>query len=105
MKLSRLQKFILLSSFGTGGKIKRIQFQKFYDKKNKLPKPGDQQGIITKSLERMIKRGLLIGYGRRTPEKWFIDEVKLTPRGRKEVRRQSGRQQQLPLNNINKKRK
>ena len=52
---------------------------------------------ITKSLERLIDKGLMIGYGRRTPEKWFIDEVQLTPAGRRAARITLGEQQRLPL--------
>lgn len=97
MRLSQLQKYILLSIYGTKGKFKRNQFFRFYNKQKKPPKKGDQQSIITKSLERLIDKGLMIGYGRRTPEKWFIDEVKLTVRGKKAVKKLYGKQQVLPL--------
>lgn len=97
MKLSRLQKYILHSTHGTRVKYKRIQFFRFYDKQKKPPKKIDQQGIITRSIDRLIAKGLMIGYGRRTPEKWFIDEVKLTSQGRAEAKKLHGRQQSLPL--------
>jgi len=97
MRLSTLQKYILLSVLGIKAKYKRNSFLKFYDKQKKPPKKDDQQGIITRSLERLIDKGLMIGYGRRTPEKWFIDEIRLTGKGRKEARRLLGKQQALPL--------
>lgn len=97
MKLSRLQKYILHSTHGTKVIHKRKQFFIYYDKQKKPPKKMDQQGTITRSLERLIDKGLMIGYGRRTPEKWFIDEVKLTSQGRTEAKKLHGRQQSLPL--------
>lgn len=97
MKLSKLQKYILLSNFGVKSKLKRNQLLKFYDKQKKKPKREDQQGIITRSIERLIEKGLLVGYGRRTPEKWFIDEIRLTGKGRQEVKKLFGQQQVLPL--------
>lgn len=97
MRLSRLQKFILLSVNGTRGRFKRNQFFRFYSKQKRPPKKEDQQGIITRSIERLIEKGLMIGYGRRTPEKWFIDEVRLTSLGKREVKKLFGQQQALPL--------
>jgi DNA-binding MarR family transcriptional regulator len=53
--------------------------------------------VVTKALERMIDRGLLVGYGVRTKEKWFIREVRLTAEGRRAARKVAGEQQALPL--------
>jgi hypothetical protein len=52
---------------------------------------------ITKSIERLIDRELVIGYGVRTPHKWYIHEVKLTAKGRREAKRLRGEQQALPF--------
>ncbi|MBU0597470.1 hypothetical protein KKF61_00560 [Patescibacteria group bacterium] len=97
MRLSQLQKYILLNGLGPKGKLRRNQLDKYYDKQKKAPKKGDQQGIITKSLERLIEKGLLIGYGRRTHEKWFIEEYRLTTQGRQATRQLYGQQQTLPF--------
>ena len=97
MKLSKLQKFILIESLGAKGKSKRKSLLKFYDKQKSPAKKEDQQNIITQSLERLIDKELMIGYGRRTPHKWFIDEIKLTAKGRKQARSLFGKQQSLPL--------
>lgn len=95
MALSRLQKFILRECYlSAKTKVARQPFNKFYAKRA----PGSAAvDHITVSLERLIDRGLMIGYGRRTPEKWFINEVKLTPLGRRVARATLGKQQQLPL--------
>ena len=97
MRLSHLQKYILLSLVGSRGNCQRSQLMRFYDKQKNPPKKEDQQRIMTKSLERLIDKGLMVGYGRRTPEKWFIDEIKLTSKGKKEVKKLYGQQQVLPI--------
>lgn len=83
MKLSVLQRFILVQSLLQRGKIERNLFRRFYGKQSKKTKEKYQESIITKSLEHLIDRELLIGYGRRTPHKWFITHVKLTKKGAK----------------------
>lgn len=83
MRLSFLQKFILLACLDRGGKIERNLFRQFYNKQIKKAKKNYQESIITKSLEHLIDRELMIGYGKRTPHKWFITHVKLTKKGAK----------------------
>ncbi|MBI4092459.1 MAG: hypothetical protein HY420_00885 [Candidatus Kerfeldbacteria bacterium] len=69
-----------------------------------MPKaPQNIQDVVTKSLESLIDKGLMVGYGRRTPKKWFIDEIRLTPSGRKLARKFLGEQLALPLNKSRKK--
>ena len=96
MVLSALQKSILKECYLSGRtKVPRQLFNKYYAKRANARTAVDH---ITVSLERLIDRGLMIGFGRRTPEKWFISEVKLTPLGRRMARTTLGKQQQLPLN-------
>jgi hypothetical protein len=93
MILSALQKFILRECYGYGkNTVPRQPFTKFYTKS-----VHPNADSITVSLERLIDRGLLIGFGRRTPKKWFIEAVKLTPLGRRTARATYGKQQHLPL--------
>ncbi len=40
---------------------------------------------------------MMVGYGVRTPKKWYIKEVKLTPIGRRLARKLLGEQQALPF--------
>lgn len=57
-----------------------------------------QEEIITKSLMSLIDRGFAIGYGRRTPCKWFITHIKLTKQGtKKAVEILESKQRKLPL--------
>ncbi|HCC23301.1 TPA: hypothetical protein DF272_03930 [Candidatus Falkowbacteria bacterium] len=97
MRLSSLQKFILLKCLEKAGqKTLRKVFVEFYKGNVKIKKEARQK-IITGSLESLIDKELLIGYGRRTPHKWFIEQVKLTGRGQKESLKLLGEQKRLPL--------
>lgn len=96
MNISKLQKYILLNSLG-GKRTKPAKFEKFYPRdKTKLRKKTVNK-IITRSLERMLFKGLIICYGEKTQYKFFISEVKLTPSGAKLAKKLLGEQQRLPL--------
>lgn len=101
MYFSALQKYILLQCHERRRrKCDREIFLQFYNK-NKIKKNRkDIVNIITKSIERLIDRELLIGYGIRTSHKWFIKEIKLTPKGRRRAKKLLGEQQKLPLKDI-----
>ncbi|MEK7537503.1 MAG: hypothetical protein AAB619_00830 [Patescibacteria group bacterium] len=95
MRLSALQRSILRECYQyPKRRVPRQPFIAFYKKTAAGAKVIDN---ITVSLERLIDRGFLIGFGRRTPCKWFIEEVKLTPLGRRIAKQSFGKQQQLPL--------
>ena len=95
--MSDLQKYILFVALGENRKFGRGKLLSFYDKRKKEPKLETRVNIITKSIERLIERGLLYGYGVRTPEKWFIEEIWLTKAGRREAKKFLGEQQKLPF--------
>ena len=98
MRFSPLQKYILKVCYGIPPKpTKRDIFALFYKERLKKFQSGDWVNIITNSLENLIDKGMLIGYGVRTPQKWYIKEVKLTTVGRRTARRLLGEQQKLPL--------
>lgn len=63
----------------------RSFFEDFYVFQKSKVKIINKEKIITQSLERLISRGLLIGYGRRTAFKWFITHLRLTKKGYKAV--------------------
>lgn len=93
MKFSTLQKYILLKclekwpariakqSVAGGNKTDRKIFRSFYGKALESAKDKYQESIITKSIENLIDRELMTGFGRRTSHKWFITHVKLTNKG------------------------
>ena len=97
-KLSKLQKFILVQCRNLKKKeVPRREFLKFYFGAVKKPSKSDRHNIITKSLMRLIRKDLLVGFGEITQEKIFIERVRITRTGRREVRRILDKQQKLPL--------
>jgi|WetSurMetagenome_2_1015567.scaffolds.fasta_scaffold754627_2 hypothetical protein len=95
--LSSLQENILKKCYGQKGGVNRKYFAEFYGPDSAVKKIARVK-IITQSLERMIDRGMMIGYGIRTPKKWFIKEVKITGLGRKELDKWLNRKQRkLPV--------
>jgi len=63
--------------------VERENFRSFY--KTKKTKEKYQEEIITKSLMSLIDREMLVGYGKRTPHKWFVTHVRLTNKGIKKA--------------------
>lgn len=97
MKFSSLQKYILEQSYLEGGKLNRNRLLKFYENYKKPPIMEDQINIITKCVERLIDKELLIGYGIRAARKWFIKEVKLTGKGKILIKGMLSKQSSLPF--------
>lgn len=98
MRLSKLQKYILIQSYGKKGKlVSKRELGKFYKNQKQKPKEEDIQSIITKSVERLIDKELMIGFGVRTSHKWYIREIRLTKKGRSVAKKLLGEQQILPL--------
>ena len=97
MRFSALQKYILLSSWHTRGRLNRRKLVSFYA--GKKGKPTDKMivKVISKSIDRLISREFLVGFGEKTAHKWFIKEIKLTLKGRKIVRKLMGEQKRLPF--------
>ena len=112
MRFSSLQQYILLKMSEKGTQMDRKFFRRFYETTNqtstssgqyvlgtkKIPDKKYQEKIITQSLERLIDRGFVTGFGKRTSEKWFITRVGLTSKGERAVEEiHSRRQKKLPL--------
>lgn len=96
MRLGGIGKAILVILSQTrGGRASRSVFLRCYE--NSRAKPKNVIDALTKTLERMIEGGLLVGHGQRTPKKWYIKEVRLTSLGRKVAKKIRGAQQRLPL--------
>lgn len=78
-------------------KISRNVLDKFYDNSKNSPPKKIQANIITKSIERLIDKGLLVGFGEKTQYRLFINQIQLTREGNKVACQLLGRQTQLPL--------
>lgn len=85
MHVSSLQKYILLECLKKGRRADRKIFQIFYETHTGEVKNKYRESIITKSIERLIDKELMIGFGKRTPHRWFITHVKLTKKGKNQA--------------------
>lgn len=104
MKLSKLQRFILEKTYLSGRvKVTRQVFMTYYKYFKKAPSSKLQVNIITQSLERLIDKGLIVGYGKKTQKKLFIDSIQLTAKGRKIVKELLSKQMILPFSKLIKK--
>ena len=98
MAFSGLQRYILIEALvNTQRPLRREAIVRYYNALRRKPAPHDLANIISRSLDRLIIRHLLVGFGRKTATKWFIQSVRLTPRGRGVARKLLGVQQALPL--------
>ena len=98
MRLSKLQKFILLQCYDRKySKLNRDGLVRFYGTYKKKPKKEIQVNSITVSLDRLIRKGLIVGFGEITKEKTFIDKIRLTRLGRNTAKKLLGEQKTLPL--------
>ncbi|OGY42649.1 MAG: hypothetical protein A2Y82_03135 [Candidatus Buchananbacteria bacterium RBG_13_36_9] len=97
MRLSKLQKYILLQSFDTKNKLDRKVLLGFYHAYKKKPSREIMVNSITSSIERLIKKGLIVGFGELTKEKTYIDKIRLTPLGKKIAKKFLGEQKKLPF--------
>ena len=98
MHLSDLQKFILRKAGENEDLVflKKVFFS--YYKDNAKIKKKNIQDTVHRSLENLTGKNLIIAYGRKTKEKWFIDKIKLSNQG-KEMAKQllTSRQRKLPI--------
>ncbi len=100
MRLSNLQKYILVEMLTTKTRtIFRKRFNRFYDKIKERPSDEIIVKDISKSLDRLIDKGMMVGYGVRTAHKWYIKEVKLLPPGKALAKKLLGEQMTLPFRN------
>ncbi|MCX6784962.1 MAG: hypothetical protein NTV81_03455 [Candidatus Komeilibacteria bacterium] len=98
MYLSALQRYILQTTLLAGrNKVARQVFYRFYQQQASPPVLALQINAITKSLERLIAKKLIIGFGEVTACKWFIREIQLTAAGKKVTKQLFGQQIILPL--------
>ena len=96
MRLSKLQKYILLQGFDTKNKLDRKVLLKFYNVYKKKRREI-MVNSITSSLERLIKKGLIVGFGELTKEKTYINKIRLTIIGKKLAKKLLGEQKRLPF--------
>ena len=82
---SSLQKSIIIKCWEKRGICGRAAIEDNFSGKTSQAKMGNYKKIITVSIERLIERGILTGYGIKTKDKLFINKIKLTPLGRRQA--------------------
>ncbi len=99
MRLSPFQRSVLVQCLATSRhRLGRASLDRQYSIGQSKSLPARvRQATVTRLLERLIDRELAVGFGRRTPHKWFIDEVRLTRKGEQLARKLQGEQQVLPF--------
>ncbi len=97
MRLSGLQKYILLQAFDAKNKLDRKVLLGFYGSGKKRTGRDTMVNSITSSLERLIKKGLIVGFGEITKDKIYITKIRLTKVGRLLAKKALGEQKRLPF--------
>ena len=73
-------------------------FFKFYNVDEREKNKKSIQDILHKSLESLTANDLVVSFGRKTAQKWFISKIKLTSSGLKMARIiLTDRQKKLPI--------
>lgn len=99
MRLSKLQKYIILKCFEKKNITEqKTEFYNYYPKKELKENKLIVQVAIQKSIENLIAKGLVIAFGYKTAKKLYVNKVKLTAKGKslaKEIIK--NRQRKLPI--------
>lgn len=83
MRLSKLQKNILEYIYTNKNDFAaRKDLYRFYPSEELKKNFLNIQTVLQKSLENLIDKEYLTGYGYKTARKWFIQRIKLTRSGR-----------------------
>jgi hypothetical protein len=83
MRFSKLQQFILEKCKTSQNKlVSMVDFFAFYSNKDIEVNKKQIRDIIHRSLDNLVAKDYLISFGRKTANKWFIEKVKLTAKGR-----------------------
>ncbi len=96
MVLSKLQQFILKQG-RKHGRMAVDELLAFYSEKASQENQEGERKAVRKSIDRLIKRELVVGYGEKTTHRLYINEVRLTSKGRKAAGELLPKQQRLGL--------
>ncbi len=92
MRLSTLQKQLVLLCLDRAGKCGRQVLDSVYERDHTSASRKTAQNVVTSALENLIDKGFMVGEAVRTPKKWYIKAVRLSPLGRKLARELRGKQ-------------
>jgi len=99
MRLSKLQKYILLKCFEKKNFVElKSEFYDFYKKSELLKNKNSIQIRVHNSIENLVEKDLAAAFGYKTKKKWFINKVRLTSKGKKKaLELLKKRQRKLPI--------
>jgi hypothetical protein len=97
VRLSGLQRYILLQCYDSENKLDRKVLLGFYGSLKEKPTQEIMVNSITNSIERLIKKGLIVGFGEITKDKIFINKIRLTREGSLIAKKALGEQRRLPF--------
>ncbi|OGY41838.1 MAG: hypothetical protein A2Y82_00725 [Candidatus Buchananbacteria bacterium RBG_13_36_9] len=89
-----------MQSYDSKNKLDRKVLLGFYGSGKKKPSREIMVNSITNSIERLIKKGLVVGFGEVTKEKIYINKIRLTRGGQLAAKKALGEQKSLPLKMI-----
>lgn len=92
-----LQRTILLEAAAAKPRLHRRLLEEEYRFSHPQATSREVVESVTKAVERLVARGLAVGYGYKTQHKLFLTSVRLTPAGRRLAKSFGVRQQTLPL--------
>jgi len=103
MTLSPLQQYMVAEAARAKPRVHRTAFEDEYRRLNPDASAKDVADGVTGAMERLIGRGLAVGYGYKTQHKLFLTTLRLTPEGRRTAKAHRRKPQQtLPLFKIRK---
>lgn len=104
MRLSKLQKYILISCYlNRSGFCLKKDFYNYYPGAALVKNKKLISDTVHKSLESLVIKDLLVALGKKTAKKWFIQKVRLTSPGRALARQLiRSRQGRLPFIHLTK---
>ncbi len=97
MRFSVLQKHLLILGLNHGGRCPRGVLDGWYAKTNPEMMKRHAQNVVTKAVENLTDKGLLVAEGVRTQERWYIKSVRVTALGKKFAKRFQGQQLTMRL--------
>lgn len=98
MTLSPLQQYMVAEAAKAKPRVHRTLFEDEYRRRNPEASAKDVADGVTGAMERLITRGLAVGYGYKTQHKMFLVTLRLTPEGRRVAKANRPKPQQtLPI--------
>jgi len=96
--LSKLQQSILEECVEQKGQCARKDIDRIAGSLASKAKHENIKNVVTQSIERLIDRGMVIGFGTKTQHKLFITKIRMTARGKRLIGEvQASRQQKIPM--------